>query len=66
MDIPIEERNQDEVCYVGGERICPEGVKARNPAFDVTWARYLEGIITEAGVLKPNELESLVSGGRNG
>lgn len=57
MDIPIEERNQDEVCYVGSVRICPEGAVARNPAFDVTPARYVSGIITEVGVLKPEELD---------
>ncbi|KYK30273.1 MAG: methylthioribose-1-phosphate isomerase [Candidatus Proteinoplasmatales archaeon SG8-5] len=57
MDIPIEERGQDEVFYVGKERICPEGVKARNPAFDVTPARYITGVITEVGVLEPEELD---------
>ena len=66
MDIPIEERGQDEVCFVGSERICPEGVKARNPAFDVTPARFLEGMITEVGVLRPDELDRLKNRERNG
>jgi methylthioribose-1-phosphate isomerase len=57
MEIPIEERSEDEVCYVGAERICPEGVRARNPAFDVTPAKYVTGIITEIGVKKPTELD---------
>jgi S-methyl-5-thioribose-1-phosphate isomerase len=56
-DIPIEERHQDEVRFVGKERVCPEGAAARNPAFDMTPARYLTGIITERGVFKPGELK---------
>jgi methylthioribose-1-phosphate isomerase len=56
MEIPIEERNQDEVRYVGKELICPEKATARNPAFDMTPARFVTGIITEAGILKPGEL----------
>ncbi|MFO7619182.1 MAG: S-methyl-5-thioribose-1-phosphate isomerase [Thermoplasmata archaeon] len=57
MDIPIEERGQDEVRYVGKELICPEQATARNPAFDMTPARYVTGIITEAGIFKPGELK---------
>ncbi|MDO9537878.1 MAG: S-methyl-5-thioribose-1-phosphate isomerase [Thermoplasmata archaeon] len=57
MDIPIEERSQDEVRYVGKELICPEKATARNPAFDMTPARYVTGIITEAGIFKPGELK---------
>jgi S-methyl-5-thioribose-1-phosphate isomerase len=55
-DIPIEERSQDEVRVVNGGLVCPEGATARNPAFDMTPARYLTGIITERGVFKPGEL----------
>ncbi len=55
-DIPIEERGQDEVRFVGGKLICPEGATARNPAFDMTPARYITGIITERGIFKPGEL----------
>lgn len=51
-EIPIEERNEKEVLFLGGVRIAPEGVKASNPAFDVTPARYIKGIITENGILK--------------
>ena len=57
FDIPIEERNQDEVRYVGSELICPEEASARNPAFDMTPAKFLTGIITEAGIFKPGELD---------
>ena len=56
LDIPIEERDQDEVRVVNGGLICPEGATARNPSFDMTPAKYLTGIITEAGIFKPDEL----------
>ena len=52
-DIPIEERSADEVLAGFGKRTAPPGVAAYNPAFDVTPARYITGIITEAGVLRP-------------
>lgn len=50
--IPIEERVITEVTEVQGRRIAPAGVKVRNPAFDVTPARYISGIITEKGVVR--------------
>jgi len=51
--IPIEERSMDEVLVVGSERIAPEGVRAGNPAFDVTPHDYITAIITERGVIYP-------------
>ena len=51
--IPIEERQTDEVTSIGGHRIAPEGITVANPAFDVTPARYISGIVTERGVLWP-------------
>jgi methylthioribose-1-phosphate isomerase len=56
--IPIEERDPDEVRYVAGlkdgkttsVRICPEGSPAANHAFDVTPARLVTAFITERGV----------------
>jgi methylthioribose-1-phosphate isomerase len=51
-DIPIEERSQDEVTHLAGQRIAPEGVRAAHPAFDVTPNRYVTAIITERGVLR--------------
>lgn len=50
--IPIEERSPDEVTTVGGVPICPPGTAVLNPAFDVTPARLITGIITEAGILR--------------
>ena len=51
--IPIEERAEDEVLCIGGERIAPPGARAFNPAFDVTPAALVTAIVTEAGVLHP-------------
>jgi len=59
MDIPIEERSADEVTKIQGKtasgevvtvEIVPEGAKGGNPAFDVTPARLVTGLITERGV----------------
>lgn len=51
--IPIEERDPREVTEVLGVRIAPEGVAVRNPAFDVTPARYVSAIVTERGIVRP-------------
>jgi methylthioribose-1-phosphate isomerase len=58
-DIPIEERPEREVTHVGASRLTPEGAAIRNPAFDVTPARYVAGIITERGLALPPYTESL-------
>lgn len=55
--IPIEERPRDEVtAFNGGAWIAPKGVDVFNPAFDVTPAEYVTGIITEEGVLTPRQI----------
>jgi methylthioribose-1-phosphate isomerase len=48
--IPIEERDPDEVRSYGGYPVAPSGVRAFNPAFDVTPAELIAGIVTERGV----------------
>ena len=50
--IPLEERDPEEVTRILGKRIAPWGVKAFNPAFDLTPNRYIEAIITEKGIIK--------------
>ncbi len=50
--IPIEQRSSDEVTHFGGVQIAPDGVAAAHPAFDVTPARYISAIITNAGVAR--------------
>ena len=52
-DIKIEERDQDEILQVSGIRQAPDGAVAYNPAFDVTPAALIDGVITETGVLFP-------------
>ena len=55
--IPIEQRDSREVTHVRGkEAIAPDGCEVFNPAFDVTPARLITGIITEKGIFKPSEL----------
>lgn len=51
--IPIEERSPDEVGRAWGVQTVPEGTACYNPAFDVTPARLISGIITEHGVARP-------------
>lgn len=57
-EIPIEERNHDEVSHIGGKAIATQGVLIANPAFDVTPARYISAIITDKGCFKPEEIAS--------
>lgn len=57
--IPIEERDIEEVVSVFGKSIAPEGISARNPAFDVTPNRYVTGIVTEVGIVYPPYVKHL-------
>ena len=52
-EIPIEMRAPDEMRFFQGVPSAPAGVDAFNPAFDVTPARLITGIVTEAGALSP-------------
>jgi methylthioribose-1-phosphate isomerase len=56
-DIPIEQRQTTEVTTIHGSHpVAPDGVQVYNPAFDVTPAELVSGIITERGVFTPQEL----------
>src|SRR3989475_4006228 len=57
--IPIEERSPQEVLHLDGHPIAPKESPARNPAFDVTPAKYITGIITEFGIRKPSQLRTI-------
>jgi methylthioribose-1-phosphate isomerase len=59
--IPIEERPAEEVTGYRGTRWAPEGVAVRNPAFDVTPAELVTGIITEKGIASPPYRESIAA-----
>lgn len=54
--IVIEDRGEEEVTFLDGRRIAPEGSPALNPSFDVTPSKYVRGFITEAGILSPREI----------
>ena len=66
-NIEIEERSEDEVLSMFGWsddlkkitkiRIAPGKSRAKNPSFDITPAKYITGLITEKGIIKPNKNE---------
>jgi methylthioribose-1-phosphate isomerase len=67
-DIPIEERDEDEMRFISGVdarnrvervRLTPRRARAANPGFDMTPAKFITGIITEKGIVKPGELRRL-------
>ncbi len=60
-EIPIEERPSDEVVRLAGQRIAPDGVPARYPAFDVTPAALVTAIVTERGIARPPLERSLAA-----
>ncbi|MDP4110225.1 MAG: S-methyl-5-thioribose-1-phosphate isomerase [Bacillota bacterium] len=58
--IPIEERPAEEVTEMWyKKRMAPEGVKVLNPAFDVTDASLVSGIVTERGILRPPYIKTI-------
>jgi methylthioribose-1-phosphate isomerase len=57
--IPIEERNAREVTHVGSSQLTPAAAHIRNPAFDVTPAKYVTAIITERGIARAPYEQSL-------
>jgi len=63
--IPIEQRNPDEITNIRGIVIAPAGIHVANPAFDITPHSYVSAIITEAGIARPpfhNSLRELCLG----
>ena len=60
-DIPVEQRNEEEITHVAGIRIAAEGVKVYAPAFDVTPHQLVTAIVTEVGVLRPPFSESIAA-----
>ena len=56
-----EERDADEVLSVGGSLVSVAGTRVRNPAFDVTPAELVWGLVTERGVARPVTVESIAS-----
>jgi methylthioribose-1-phosphate isomerase len=58
-DIPIEQRDPEEVTHLAGRGLAPEGSRAYNPAFDITPGDLITAIITEQGVITPANRGSL-------
>jgi methylthioribose-1-phosphate isomerase len=54
--IPVEERAESEVLEYAGRRTTPRSSRARNPAFDVTPAKFVSGFVTPGGVVRPRAL----------
>ena len=50
--IPIEERDPSEVTHIQGRQVAPAGIRAFNPAFDITPQFFIKAIITEKGILR--------------
>ncbi len=57
--IPIEQRNAEEITSIRGIAIAPAGVNVANPAFDVTPSSYITAIVTEIGIARPPYEQSL-------
>ena len=64
--IPVEERGEEEVLEVASHRMAPSASRARNPAFDVTPARYVSAFVTPAGVVTPGRLDAWLARNRPG
>ena len=58
-EIPIEQRNPAEITFGFGKPTAPAGIDVYNPAFDVTPAEYIEAIITERGIIRPVNVDTI-------
>lgn len=52
-NMPLEEREGDEITHFNGSHVAPKKVETYNPAFDVTPNEYITAFITEKGVIEP-------------
>lgn len=52
-EIPIEEREGDEIIHFNGSQVAPKKVETYNPAFDVTPHKHITAFITEKGIIEP-------------
>ncbi|MGE0375364.1 MAG: S-methyl-5-thioribose-1-phosphate isomerase [Planctomycetaceae bacterium] len=59
--IPIEERAADEITHGFGRQTAPDGVGVYSPAFDVTPAEYVAAIVTEHGLIRPVNSETVAA-----
>lgn len=63
--IPIEQRPANEVTHIGSKQIAPDGIAVSNPAFDVTPAKLITAIVTEAGVVLSPSVATMSSLNKN-
>jgi methylthioribose-1-phosphate isomerase len=59
QEIPIEQRDREEVTHIRGQQLAPDGVEVSNPAFDVTPNDLITAIVTDRGVARAPYTESL-------
>lgn len=59
--IPIEERDPDEVRHAGGRLLAPPDTPCRNPAFDITPAELVTALVTERGVARPVNRDTMAA-----
>ncbi len=52
-EIPIEEREGEEIAHFNGSKVAPKKVETYNPAFDITPHKYITAFITEEGIIEP-------------
>lgn len=57
-EVQIEERDAREITHVGSKRLTPKGIAVYNPAFDRTPIELVSGVITEYGLVSPDEIRS--------
>jgi S-methyl-5-thioribose-1-phosphate isomerase len=60
-EIPIEERDYNEVLWWEGKRIAPEKAKGYYPAFDIVPAKYISGIICHKGIFPPTAMAKILN-----
>ena len=58
-EIPIEEREREEVTQINDKPICIKEIRVRNPAFDITPAKYVSGIRTEKSIISGDYVKSI-------
>lgn len=61
QEIPIEQREKEEILNFSGVKIAPENVSAWNPAFDVTPANLIDYIVTEKGIIDAPDFHNIKS-----
>jgi methylthioribose-1-phosphate isomerase len=59
--IPIEERGREEVARLAGTQLVPDGVPVRHPAFDVTPAALVTALVTERGIVRAPDRDSIAA-----